>query len=69
MNIDFIISCRKLCVNNYDYIALINLTMRFSHNVIVHNFLYLARNIYEPNPYPSRMGVARRIFKKGSVEL
>lgn len=43
--------------------------MRFSHNVIVHNFLYLARNIYEPNPYPSRMGVARRIFKKGSVEL
>ena len=38
--------------------------MRFSHNVIVHNFLYLARNIYEPNPYPSRMGVARRIFKK-----
>lgn len=43
--------------------------MRFSHNVIVHNFLYLARNIYEPNPYPSRRGVARRIFKKGSVEL
>lgn len=38
--------------------------MRFSHNVIVHNFLYLARNIYEPNPYPSRMGVARRILKK-----